>query len=223
MGVRKKEFVVVGLGRFGSQVARTLSAQGREVLAIDREEKRAHALSATVTYVVQADAAEMETARSLGLANFDTAIVAIGNDLESSVLVTMLFKELGVKEVIAKASSENHGKLLEKVGADRVIFPERDMAERLARSLISENLIDYLELTPDVSIAEVTVGDTLGGHALRELNLISRFGVTVMAMRQAGGDVKISPAADDVLANGDILVIIGKNSDISRLQEWMGS
>lgn len=219
--MQKKEFVVVGLGRFGSQVAQTLAGQGREVLAIDRDERHVQRVSGSVTYVVQADASDPEVAHSLGLASFDTAIVAIGNDLESSVLVTLLFKELGIKEVIAKASSENHGKVLRRIGADRVIFPERDMAERLARSLVSENLLDYLELTPDISIVELTVGDALSGKALRDLNLIKRFGVTVMAMRKVGGQVKVSPSAGDVLSTGDIMVIIGTNSSISRLQQWM--
>lgn len=219
----KKEFVVVGLGRFGAQVARTLAQMGRSVLAIDQDERRVHAVASVVTHVVQADAADEETARSLGLADFDAAVVAIGNDLEASVLVTLLFKELGVKEIIAKASSENHGKLLSRIGADRVIFPERDMAERLARSLVSENLLDYLELTPDVSIAELTVGEKLNDQTLRSLNLISRFGVTVMAVRRHEKDVRVSPAADYVLKMGDIAVVIGANSDIRRLESWMGS
>ncbi len=219
--MKKKEFVVVGLGRFGAQVARTLAGMGRNVMAIDRDEKRVNALASVVTHVVQADAADDETVGSLGLEEFDTAIVAIGNDLEASVLVTLMLKEMGIKEVVAKASSEKHGKLLARVGADRVIFPERDMAERLARSMVSENLLDYLELTPDVSIAELTVGEKLHGETLRNLNLISRFGVTIMALRRHDKDVRVSPSADDVLQVGDIIVIIGTNQDIRRLQSWM--
>ncbi len=218
-----KEFLVVGLGRFGGQVARTLASLGRSVLAVDVDEKKLNEVAASVTHVVQADASDEEVARSLGFGDFDTAIVAIGNDLESSVLTALLLKELGVRELIVKAASDEHGRLLLKLGVDRVVFPERDMGQRLARSLVSENLVDYLELTPEVSIAELMVDSGLAGHSLRDLDLIARFGATIMAVRGSAGEVTVSPAADHVLGVGDMMVLIATNADMARLQKWMAT
>ncbi|MGB9847072.1 MAG: potassium channel family protein, partial [Desulfotomaculales bacterium] len=150
-----KQFAVIGLGRFGSSVARTLAQMGYEVLAVDSDDERVSAISDEVTYAVQVDAMEEEALKSLGLRNFDVVIVAIGQEVKASILVTVMLKEMGVSKVVAKANDELHGKVLQKVGADVVVFPERDMGVRLAHALVSRNIIDQIRLSPEYSIAEI--------------------------------------------------------------------
>ncbi len=212
-----REFAVIGLGRFGASVARTLHELGHHVLGVDVDESKVQALTQHLTHVVQADCTDENTVRSLGLRNFDTVVVAIGQDLEASVLVTLMLKEIGVKTVVAKAATEAHGKVLERIGADRVIFPEKDMGAKVARFLAETNILDYIELTPEVSIVEFTPGDAFVGKTLREVDFRAKFGVTVLAIRN-GDSVRISPPADQPLRHGDILVAIGENKDIERLQ-----
>ncbi|MCG8642985.1 MAG: TrkA family potassium uptake protein, partial [Desulfobacterales bacterium] len=150
-----KQFVVIGLGRFGVSVARTLAKKGCDVLAIDTDEERVQALASEVTHAVQADATDEDAMKSLGLRNFDVAIISIGADVHSSILTTILVKEMGVKHVVVKAQSELHGRVFTKLGADKIVYPERDMGARVANSLISSNVLDLIELSPDYSIAEI--------------------------------------------------------------------
>jgi trk system potassium uptake protein TrkA len=217
-----KQFAVIGLGRFGSSVASTLYGLGFDVLGIDAEEGRTQAMINSTTHVVQADATDDEALRTLGLRNFDVVVVAVGGDLQSSILVTLILKELGVRFVVVKASNDLHGRVLEKIGADRVVFPERDMGVRLAHNLVSTNVLDYIELSPDYSLVELTAGGELAGHTLRDLNLRARFGINVLALRK-GEEIKVSPGGDDVIDEGDIMVIIGANQDIARLERLRGS
>lgn len=221
MGVYRvqREFAVVGLGRFGASVARILYELGHSVMGIDEDEARVQALANQITHVVQADATDENTLRSLGLRNFDTVIVAIGQNLEASILVTLMLKEIGVKTVVAKAATDAHGKVLERVGADRVVFPEKEMGAKLARFLAQSNILDFIELTPDVSLVEFSPGDGFHGKTLRQLDLRARFHVTVLAIRR-GRQVLISPPADEPLHVGDIVVAIGNNDNIERLQEY---
>lgn len=217
----QQEFAVIGLGRFGSSVARTLAELGHSVLGVDTDEHRVQEIANEITHAVQADCTDEQTVRSLGLRNFDTVIVAIGQDLEASILVTLLLKELGVKNVVAKAATESHGKVLERVGADRVVFPEKDMGAKVARFLAQSNIMDFIELTPDVSVVEFSPRDGFG-KTLKDLDLRARFHVTVMAIRR-GKEVLVSPLADVPLKDGDILVAIGKNESIDRLlREFSG-
>lgn len=217
----QQEFAVIGLGRFGSSVALTLSELGHSVLGVDMDEHKVQALANRITHAVQADCTDEQTVRSLGLRNFDTVIVAIGQDLESSILVTLILKELGVKNVVAKAATESHGKVLQRVGADRVVFPEKDMGAKVARFLAQSNIMDFIELTPDVSVVEFSPRDGFG-KTLKDLDLRARFHVTVMAIRR-GKEVLVSPLADVPLKDGDILVAIGKNESIDRLlREFSG-
>lgn len=218
--MRKREFAVIGLGRFGSSVAQTLFASGNTVLGIDKAESRVQALAEHCTHVVQADATDEDVLKSLGLSNFDVVIVSVGTDLEASIMITLMLKELGVPEVVAKASSHLHGKVLERVGASRVIFPERDMGIRLARSLLDRNLVDYIELTPDVSIIELTAGGKVVGRDLRTLNLRAKYGVTILAIRR-GSRVMISPPATENIREGDVLIAIGTNKDLERVEEMV--
>lgn len=212
-----REFAVIGLGRFGTHVVRTLAGLGHQVLAIDQDDVRVQAMVPFATQAVGADATDEEALKALALDTFPIVIVAIGSDLEDSVLVTLALKELGVECVIAKASSERHGKILSSLGADRVIFPERDMAVRLAKTLSSENVLALIEITPDISIEEVTARGEVVGKTLRDLDLRARFGVTIMAIRR-GNQVFVSPSADEAILEGDTLVAIGANTDLEKLE-----
>ncbi len=212
-----REFAIIGLGRFGSHVATTLYAMGYSILGIDSNEDKVQKNRDNCTHVVQADATDEETLRSLGISNFDVAVVSIGDDLEASVLVALLLKELGVAEVIAKASSEVHGKVLKRIGADRVVFPEKDMGIRLANHLAIDNIVDYLEITPNVSIVEVSVSPEMTGKTLRELDLRAKHGINVLAIRQ-GQEVNVSPDAERPLASEDILIALGSNENVRRWQ-----
>jgi len=213
-----KQFAVIGLGRFGSSVSRTLAKMGYEVLAIDGDEERVNDIAEEVTCAEQVNVLEEKALKSLGLRNFDAVIVAIGQEIKASILVTVMLKEMGVPKIVAKALDELHGRVLEKVGADVVVFPERDMGVRLAHALVSRNIIDQIHLSPDYSIVELIapakfVGETLEGSALRQ-----KYGATVMAIRR-GGDIIISPGARQVIQEGDVLVVIGRDEKLEKLEE----
>ncbi|HHY38037.1 MAG TPA: TrkA family potassium uptake protein [Clostridia bacterium] len=210
------DFAVIGLGRFGSSVALTLTNLGHSVLGIDADEGRVSAIMSHVAKAVQADVTDEETLRSLGLKNMDAVVVAIGHDLQASIMVTLLLKEIGVKHVVAKASSDLHGKVLAKIGADRVVFPEREMGARVARNLVSSNILDYIEISPDVSIMEITAGGSLVGKSLRQLDLRNKFGVNVLAIKR-DEDINVGLRADEQIRQGDILVVLGSNSSLERV------
>ncbi|SEF70725.1 trk system potassium uptake protein TrkA [Caloramator fervidus] len=215
--MKSKQFVVIGLGRFGSSVAKTLYSLGNEVLAIDKDEKTVQNISDYVTHAVQADATDEATISSLGIRNFDVAIVTIGSDIQSSVMVTLLLKELGIKHVIAKAHNDLHAKVLYKIGADRVVFPERDMGVRVAHNLCTSNILDYIELSPDYNIVEISAIEEWYNKTLRELDMRNRYGFNVMAIKR-GKDINISPKADDVIKSGDVLVVISTNESIKKFE-----
>lgn len=213
-----KQYAVIGLGRFGLSVGANLVNQGHEVLGIDANEGLVHEASGILTHALQADATEEETLRSVGLRNFDAVIVAIGSNLEASILVTLLLKEMGVPLVITKASNDLHGRVLQKIGADRVVYPERDMGARVAHSLMASNILDYIELSPKYSIVEVEAVPELCGKTLKELNLRNRFGVTIMAIKR-GNSVIAGPKADDVVMSGDVLVIMGSQEGLRSFEK----
>lgn len=213
----RKQFAVIGLGRFGSSVAKTLYSLGNEVLAIDSEEDVVQEIADSVTHAVQLDATDENALRSLGIRNFDIAVVAIGSDIQSSIMVTLLVKEMGVKYLIAKANNDLHAKVLHKIGADRVVLPEKDMGVRVAHNLMTTNILDYIELSPDYSIAEMEVPEEWSGKTLRELDLRVRHGVNVMAIKRENS-INISPSAGDRLLFGDVIVAIGGTEELSRLE-----
>src|SRR5512134_498900 len=192
-----KQVAVIGLGRFGSSVARTLASSGCEVLAVDEDEARVKAIADEVTDAVCANALEEEALRSLGLRNFEVVVVAIGHEVEASILVTVLLKEMGIPKIVAKAQDELHGRVLQKIGADIVVFPERDMGIRLAHTLISRNVIDEIQLSTDYSILEIVAPPRFLSRSLRELELRQRFGLTVLAIRREDRII-VSPDADQV-------------------------
>lgn len=212
------QFVIIGLGRFGSNLGQELMQLGCEVLGIDSDEERVQELSRTLTHTIVADATEEEVLRSIGARNFDCGVVAIGNDIQASILATILLKELGVKKVVAKAVSDLHGRVLERMGVDRVIYPERDMGVRVAHQLVSPNLLDYIELSKKYTIAELHVPKCLSGKTLNAIDMRGRFGCSVVAINKPQGII-IAPSAQDILIEHDIMVVIGTNSQIEKLQE----
>ena len=216
-----KSFAVIGCGRFGSAVARTLYELGNEVLAIDGDEEMVEAISQDVTHAVQADVMDEGVLHELGLSNVDVAIVSIGSDMQASIMATLIVKELGVPKVIAKAQSELHGKVLKKIGADKVIFPERDMGVRVAQNLASQRIIDYIELSPDYSILEITAIPAWYGKTLETLKLRNKFGINVMAIKRYDSII-VSPEPEEKVNIGDVLVVLGNTNDISRLESKAG-
>ena len=204
-----KQFVVIGLGRFGESVAKTLYSLGHEVLAIDMDED-----------AVQMDATDESALKTLGLRNFDVAVVTIGSNIQASVMITLLVKELGVKYIIAKGQSDLHAKVLYKIGADRVVLPEKDMGVRVAHNLVSASILDFIELSPDYSIMELRVLNEWDGKSLKELKLRSRYGINIMAIKK-GESIDISPKAEDILSADDIIVAIGSADDLSNLEDML--
>lgn len=213
-----KQFVVIGLGRFGSSVAKTLYELGHDVLAIDKDEDLVQEISDSVTHAVQMDATDENALRTLGLRNFDVAVITIGSSIQASVMVTLIVKELGIKYIIAKGNSEIHAKVLYKIGADRVVLPEKDMGVRVAHNLVSSNILDYIELSPDYSIIEIEVPDEWVGKTLRNLSVRATFGINIMAIRKADNIVNISPNADDIIEKSDILIAIGESDELNKLE-----
>ena len=213
-----KQVAVIGLGRFGSSVARTLVASGCEVLGVDVDEARVKAIADEITDAVRANAVEEEALRLLGLRNFEVVVVAIGHEMEASILVTVLLKEMGVQKIVAKAQDELHGRVLQKVGADIVVFPERDMGIRLAHTLISRNVIDEIQLSTDYSIFELIAPPRFLGRSLKEMELRQRFGLTILAIRRKDRIV-VSPDAGQTLEEGDVLVALGQPAKLERLNE----
>ncbi|TCO73657.1 potassium channel family protein [Marinisporobacter balticus] len=213
-----KQFVVIGCGRFGASVARTLYGLGLDVLAIDRNEDVIQGMAEFVTHAVQADATEEASIKALGMRNFDVAVITIGSNIQASIMATLIAKELGVKYVVAKAQNEQHAKVLYKIGADRVVFPERDMGVRVAHNLVSSNILDFIELAPDYSIVEVSALEEWEGKNLTELNVRARYGINIMAIKH-GTEINISPTATDIVRKEDVLVVIGHNDDIQKIEQ----
>ncbi|MBB6449577.1 trk system potassium uptake protein TrkA [Geomicrobium halophilum] len=215
----KNQFVVIGLGRFGQSVTKTLSENGNDVLAIDKDEQIVQEIAPEVTHAVQIDSTDENALEQLGLHKFSHAIVGIGEDLQASILTTLMLKELNVAEITAKARDDHHGKVLSKIGADNIVFPERDMGDRLGNLLSSNNLIDYLELSSEYNMAEIRAPKAMDGCTLQKLNINKTYGCIVMAIKDKNEEVNISPHIEDQIHHGDILTIIGKHKDISRLQK----
>jgi len=213
----KKQFAVIGMGRFGQSVARGLASLGQEVLAVDNDEALVAEIAPYVTHAVQADATDEKALISLGIRNFDVAVVAIGIDIQASILVTMLCKELGVSFVLAKAISELHGKVVYKTGADRVVFPERDMGLRVAHNLANSNILDYIEIAGDLRIVDISALPEWENKSLLELNLRRKYGVNVIAIKR-NKEINSAPHGDDVIEKDDTLIIAGNKESITRLE-----
>ncbi len=211
------DFAVVGMGRFGRSVATTLYQLGHRVLAIDVKEDSLRRIADDVTHAVQLDSTDAEALKGVGIANMDAVVVAIGAAVQESILTTLILKELGCKKIVAKASNDLQGKVLERVGADAVIYPERDMGVRIAHTLSSPGVLDYIEISPTFSIEELSVPDRLVGQTVGKLDLRARFGVSLLLIRR-DSQLLISPGADAVLEAGDVLVVVGENRQLTRLE-----
>lgn len=213
-----KSFLVIGLGRFGSEVARQLCAQGCEVLAMDVSSELVQQVADDVTHAVVGDAQDKEVLRALGAGNFDCAIVAIGGELAASVLATMNLQELNVPHIVCKAHDDTHRRVLEKLGANRVVIPEYEFAGKLARSLVSHNVLDYIELSPDYGILEVPAPKIWIGKTLKELNIRAKLGVNIIAVEN-NQKTNVSPAADYLIKSGDVMVVLGDNKALEAVQK----
>lgn len=212
-----KQFVVIGMGHFGASIATTLFGMGHDVLAIDINEEKVQEITDRVTHTVQADSTNENALLALGIKNFDVAVVSIGQDMQSNILTTLILKEMGVKYVVAKARTELHGKVLYRIGADQVIFPERDMGVRVAHNLVAANILDYIELSPDFSIVELVAPDNFVGRSLLDLDLRARYSVNVIAIK-SGEELNLTPMAEDIIKKGDVLILAGENKKLKRLE-----
>ncbi|MCS7220681.1 MAG: TrkA family potassium uptake protein [Anaerolineae bacterium] len=213
-----KSFLIIGLGRFGESLACALIEAGHEVLGVDRDPAVVQALANQLTHVVQADATQEDVLRSLGVNNFDAVIVGSAGNFESSTLITLSLKQLGARHIVAKALTDMQAEVLRRVGADEVILPEREAGLRLARRLTAPNILEYLALGPDLSVAELVAPDFLTGKTLGELDVRRRYRVTVLLIKN-GDRLVISPDPDDRIEAGDVLVVVGRDADIQRLRQ----
>ena len=211
-----KSFVVIGMGRFGRYMAITLYELGYEVMVLDKDPEIIQEMSRYVTHAVVANSTDEVTLQSLGVRNFDVAIVAVGSNIEVSILTTVMLKDLGVKRVLVKGNSDIHTNILKKIGADEVVFPEKEMGIRTAYGITQSNIVDYINLSDEYSILEVKVPRKWSGKTIEQLNLRAKFGINVIAIKQKNG-LNVSPSAKDQLNQEDLLVVVGSNEELEVL------
>ena len=212
----KHSVLVIGLGRFGTAAALELMALGHDVLVVDQDEARVNDLAADVTHAVQTDASDEDALRSIGAAEFQHAIVAMSGNSEASIFATMALKNLGVGNVVAKAASALHGRILERIGADRVVYPEREMGTRVGHTFSIPNVIDYIDVAPKFGIVKVHPPAAFVGQTLRELDMANRYRLTPIALRR-GGEVTVNPQRDEKIQANDELILIGLDEGLERL------
>ena len=214
----KKQFLVIGAGRFGSSVAKTLFNLGHDVMVVDNDENIIEEISHYVTDAAQADTTSEKSLIALDIQEYDSVVLAIGDDIQSSIMTAILLIELKAKYTVAKAQTELHGKVLSKIGVNHVVFPEQDMGQKLAHSLIAPTVIDLIELSKDYSVVEVKAPDFMVGKTLSELELRARYGVSVVALRRNNGlKSTLSPVANDIIKADDLIVAIGENKHLQKL------
>jgi trk system potassium uptake protein TrkA len=224
--MQRRTFAVIGLGRFGSAMASTLVELGQDVIGIDNSDERVQQMADLVSQAVQLDATDERALRSAGVPDVDVAVISIGENIEASLLVVMQVKDLGVPTIIAKAVTPLHGRILERLGVDRVIYPERDMAIRVAHSLVVPNVTDYIELSKDFSIVELPAPAEWVGKTLKELAIRPRFGLTLIAIKRKShtGDgeiTNVAPTADDRILDNDLLALLGDNDRLAQLDRLL--
>jgi trk system potassium uptake protein TrkA len=224
--MKKQTFAIIGLGRFGSAMARTLTELGQDVIGIDSDEERVQKHADLIRSAVQLDANDERALRTAGVQDVDVAVISIGENIEASLLAVMLVKDLGVPRVIAKAVTTLHGRILERIGVNRVIFPEREMAMRVAHSLVVANVLDYIELSRDFSIIEMPAPAAFIGKSLKEIQLRNRYGLTLIAIKrkpEGGGPeaTNVAPTADDKILAGDVLALLGPNERLAQLDRLL--
>ncbi len=225
-----RQFAVIGAGRFGSSVALTLSKNGCEVTVVDKDRDRVQQISDYVSNAVQLEATDEKALRSIGIEGVDVAVVSIGEQMEASILVTMALKEMGIKTVVAKALTESHGKILSRVGADKVVFPERDMGVRLANALLHPSLLEHVEVSPGYNIAEFEAPKVLWGKSIAQSAVRVRYGVQIVAIKRRRPrlnsegqsvleeDVDLIPVAETVINKGDTILVIGKEENVRKFR-----
>lgn len=214
--MKSKQYLVIGLGRFGASVAKTLSELDQEVLAVDSDQEHVDAIAPYITQAIQMDVTDESLLAGLAVKHFDAAIVSIGTDMRASVLVCLMLKEQGVPYLVAKANDDLHAKVLRKIGVDRVIFPERDMGARLARSIITPNVLDLMNLSNDYQILDIRLPQKWAGQTLLGLNVRQKYGVNVLAIHR-GERFLVAPAAEMPFEADDTLLVLGKREDIEKL------
>lgn len=219
MNYKGMQFLVAGLGRFGKNVALTLEELGCDVIAIDSDESVVQSLSQDLTYVVCGNPADEKNLKALGVDDVNVAIVSM-NDMQSSVLCTLLLKEFGVSKVVAKASSELHGKILEKIGADRIVYPEKEMARRLANNLYSDQLEDFIDIMDDMGIISMWVPSKMVGIKVMDTNFREEYNVNISCIKRVGKNI-VNPAASEVLQEGDLLILFGKKQSLAKIREHL--
>nr|WP_084116936.1 TrkA family potassium uptake protein [Alkalibacter saccharofermentans] len=212
-----KQFAVLGIGRFGFSLASKLYDLGYDVLAIDKDEERIKAIADMVTHAVQADTTDIDTLKSIGLKNIDCAIVSIASDINASLMTVLNVQELEIPEIYAKAQNEQHAKVLHKIGIEKVFLPERDMGKRVAHYMVSNKILDLIELDPEHSIIEINALEQWGGKSLQDLKLRIKHGINVIAIKR-GDELNISPVATDEIEAGDILVVVGDKRCLAKIK-----
>jgi trk system potassium uptake protein TrkA len=218
----KRQFAVIGLGRFGAAMATTLIGLGQDVLGMDTDDDRVQALADRVPHLMVVNASDPLALREAGVADVDVAVISIGANIEASLLIVMAVKEMGVKFIVAKATSDVHGRILERLGVDRVIYPEREAAVRMAHSLVVPNVIDYISLSKDFSIIEIPAPAMFVGQSLRAINLRAQHGLTLIAIKRVVAGVtttNVSPSPDEAIQQGDTLALVGSNKQLIALEK----
>jgi trk system potassium uptake protein len=213
----KKQYAVFGLGRFGGSLVKEFYELGAEVLAIDIDKEKVDEYAPFVTMAVQINGVDEEALKGVGIRNIDHAFVSFGENLETSILMCLVLKEFGIPQVWAKAQNDYHARVLEKVGADRVIHPERDMAKRIAHHIVSDKIIDYIELSKDYSIVEIVASAKIHNKNLSYLDVRAQYGCNIVGI-QRGQDIIVSPSAEEIILFGDVLIVMGHNNDINRFE-----
>nr|WGE01279.1 Ktr system potassium transporter KtrC [Bacillus velezensis] len=214
----RKEFAVIGLGRFGGSICKALSEEGLEVMAMDIDEDKVNEYAKIASHAVIGDSTDESVLKNLGARNFDHVIVAIGENIQASILTTLILKELGVNTITVKAQNDYHEKVLAKIGADHIVHPERDMAKRIAHNIVSNNVLDYLELSDEHSIVEIVANSRLAGNTLLDLDIRAKHGINIVAIKREK-EVIVSPLATEMIQKEDILIVIGSLTDISRFEK----
>jgi trk system potassium uptake protein TrkA len=217
----KRQFAVIGLGRFGAAMATTLLGLGQDVLGVDSDQERVQELADRIPHVLATNASDPRALREAGVGDVDVAVISIGDNIEASILIVMAVKDMGVKFIVAKATTEVHGRILERLGVDRVIYPEREAAIRMAHTLVVPNVIDYISLSRDFSIIEIPAPELFVGKSLRQIDLRAKHGLTLIAIKRVidgTATTDVSPSADELILTGDTLALVGSNKSLIALE-----
>lgn len=215
--MKKKQFIVIGLGRFGRSVAISLSQLGHEVLAVDTDGNKVQEISEDVTHAVQLDAMNEKALMEIGVKNFQTAIVSIGADIQANIFVAITLKQLGIEYIIAKAQNEKHASILTKIGVDKIVSPEQDMGRRLAHNLASTSILDFIELSPEYNVVEIQAPDSWFNKSLIEINLRAKYKINILAIKSEFGEINVNPAGQDTIKQNDIIIAIGEKNVLGKI------